>query len=63
MPRKNGERCRRDSYLWSAQYGLASQAGYVEELEKFGAQFLQDTFTQTIMTNSGKYIHYGPCLG
>ncbi|KAJ6073079.1 hypothetical protein N7467_011164 [Penicillium canescens] len=57
-----------------AQYGLASQAGYVEELEKFGAQFLQDTCwcaieepvitknTQTIMTNSGKYIHYGPGL-
>ncbi|CZR45019.1 uncharacterized protein FPRO_15806 [Fusarium proliferatum ET1] len=26
-----------------AQYGLASQAGYTEELEKFGIQFLQDT--------------------
>lgn len=57
-----------------AQYGLASQAGYVGELEKFGVQFLQDTCwcsieepvipknTKTIMTNSGKYIHYGPGL-
>ncbi|SCN97424.1 related to DUF521 domain protein [Fusarium fujikuroi] len=57
-----------------AQYSLASQAGYIEELEKFGIQFLQDTCwcsieepvirkdTRTIMTNSGKYIHYGPGL-
>ncbi|OJJ61726.1 hypothetical protein ASPSYDRAFT_64967 [Aspergillus sydowii CBS 593.65] len=57
-----------------AQYGLASQAGHVGELEKFGVQFLQDTCwcsieepvipnnTKTIMTNSGKYIHYGPGL-
>lgn len=57
-----------------AQYSLASQAGYVGELEKFGVQFLQDTCwcsieepiipknTRTIMTNSGKYIHYEPGL-
>ncbi|OGM49367.1 hypothetical protein ABOM_003504 [Aspergillus bombycis] len=57
-----------------AQYGLAVQAGYVRELEQFGVQFLQDTCwcsiqepvipkdTRTIMTNSGKYIHYGPGL-
>ncbi|CAG8945900.1 unnamed protein product [Penicillium salamii] len=57
-----------------AQYGLASQAGYVGELERFGVQFLQDTCwcsleepiipksTKSIMTNSGKYIHYGPGL-
>ncbi|KAH8425160.1 uncharacterized protein LDX57_002909 [Aspergillus melleus] len=57
-----------------SQYSLALQAGYIEELEKFGIQFLQDTCwcsieepvipknTQTIMTNSGKYIHYGPGL-
>ncbi|KAF9871417.1 hypothetical protein CkaCkLH20_11064 [Colletotrichum karsti] len=57
-----------------AQHALATQAGYVEELERFGAQFLTDTCwcsieepvipkpTQVIMTNSGKYIHYGPGL-
>ena len=57
-----------------AQYSLASQAGYVDQLEKFGVQFLQDTCwcfiqepvlpvqTRAIMTNSGKYIHYGPGL-
>ena len=57
-----------------SQYGLAEQAGYVAGLEKFGVQFLQDTCwcsieepvlpknTRTIMTNSGKYIHYGPGL-
>ncbi|KAM0563435.1 hypothetical protein ACHAPJ_001156 [Fusarium lateritium] len=57
-----------------SQYGLASQAGYVSELEDFGVQFLQDTCwcyvvepvmpqnTRAVMTNSGKYIHYGPGL-
>ncbi|KAM5353151.1 hypothetical protein ACJ41O_001238 [Fusarium nematophilum] len=57
-----------------AQHGLATQAGYVEELEKFGVQFLTDTCwcsieepvipkpAKVIMTNSGKYIHYGPGL-
>lgn len=57
-----------------AQHQLAAQAGYVEELEKFGVQFLSDTcwcFVQepiipkqidVIMTNSGKYVHYGPGL-
>lgn len=57
-----------------AQYGLAFQAGYVSALEEFGVQFLQDTCwcsieepvipkgTRTIMTNSGKYIPYGPGL-
>ncbi|KAH6895894.1 hypothetical protein B0T10DRAFT_587444 [Thelonectria olida] len=55
-----------------AQHGLATQAGYVAELEKFGVQFLTDTCwcsiqepvipksARVIMTNSGKYIHYGP---
>lgn len=55
-----------------SQYELASQAGYVADLEKFGVRFLQDTCwcsieepmiprsTRTIMT--GKYIHYGPGL-
>ncbi|TVY59871.1 Uncharacterized protein Focb16_v003964 [Fusarium oxysporum f. sp. cubense] len=57
-----------------SQYGLALQAGYIGELEEFGVQFLQDTCwcsieepvlpkeTRVIMTNSGKYIHYGPGL-
>jgi len=55
-------------------YGLASQAGLIEELEAFGAQFITDTCwcmitepiippsTGAIMTNSGKYAHYGPGL-
>lgn len=57
-----------------SQYELASQAGYVADLEGFGVRFLQDTCwcsieepviprsTRTIMTNSGKYIHCGPGL-
>lgn len=55
-------------------YGLASQAGLIEELEAFGVQFITDTCwcmitgpiiqpsTGAIMTNSGKYAHYGPGL-
>ncbi|BCR86851.1 uncharacterized protein ACHE_30838S [Aspergillus chevalieri] len=55
-------------------YGIASQAGLVEELEAFGVQFITDTCwcmitepiippsTGAIMTNSGKYAHYGPGL-
>ncbi|CAH0003209.1 unnamed protein product [Clonostachys byssicola] len=57
-----------------AQYSLAAQAGYVAQLEAFGTQFLTDTCwcsieepvipkqAEVIMTNSGKYIHYGPGL-
>ncbi|KAF5643078.1 DUF521 domain protein [Fusarium sp. NRRL 52700] len=57
-----------------AVHGLASQAGYVRDLEAFGVQFLTDTCwcsieepiipkeAKVIMTNSGKYIHYGPGL-
>ncbi|PLB49265.1 hypothetical protein P170DRAFT_475567 [Aspergillus steynii IBT 23096] len=57
-----------------AQHSLATQAGHVHELEKFGVQFLTDTCwcfitepvipksTPVIMTNSGKFIHYGPGL-
>lgn len=57
-----------------AQYGLALQAGYITELKQFGAQILTDTcwcsvqepiipkLARVIMTNSGKYIHYGPRL-
>lgn len=57
-----------------ATHGLASQAGLVEELERFGVQFITDTCwcmidepviptsVKTIMTNSAKYAHYGPGL-
>ncbi|KAG9251557.1 uncharacterized protein F5Z01DRAFT_627373 [Emericellopsis atlantica] len=57
-----------------SHWGLAEQAGYVSELERFGVQFLVDTCwcfveepvipqpVKTILTNSGKYIHYGPGL-
>ncbi|KPF41983.1 aconitase X [Rhizobium sp. AAP43] len=52
----------------------ATRAGHVEELEGFGVQFVTDTcwcmivepliprHVKTIMTNSGKYAHYGPGL-
>lgn len=57
-----------------ATYGLASQAGLIDELEQFGIRFITDTCwcmitdpiiplnTKAIMTNSGKYAHYGPGL-
>ncbi|KAF4997294.1 hypothetical protein FDECE_12111 [Fusarium decemcellulare] len=57
-----------------ATYGLASQSGLIGELEDFGVQVLTDTCwcmitepaippaAKTIMTNSGKYAHYGPGL-
>ncbi|RSL79750.1 hypothetical protein CEP51_007126 [Fusarium floridanum] len=57
-----------------ATYGLANQAGLIAELERFGVQILTDTCwcmitepaippaAKTIMTNSGKYAHYGPGL-
>ncbi|KAF6831632.1 hypothetical protein CPLU01_06671 [Colletotrichum plurivorum] len=53
---------------------LASQAGLIEPLEDFGVQFVTDTCwcmviepiipprAKVIMTNSGKYAHYGPGL-
>ncbi|CEI68410.1 hypothetical protein FVEN_g5428 [Fusarium venenatum] len=55
-------------------YKLAEQAGYIRQLEEFGVQILTDTCwcmvtepvipraAKTIMTNSGKYAHYGPGL-
>lgn len=57
-----------------ATYGLASQAGLIEEFDQFGVQFITDTCwcmigeplipttAKTIMTNSAKYAHYGPGL-
>jgi predicted aconitase/predicted aconitase with swiveling domain len=57
-----------------AIHGLASQAGLIEELERFGVQFITDTCwcminepviptsAKTILTNSAKYAHYGPGL-
>ena len=55
-------------------YDRAKDAGLVAELERFGVQFVTDTCwcmitepiipprARTIMTNSGKYAHYGPGL-
>ncbi|KAF4417420.1 DUF521 domain [Fusarium acutatum] len=55
-------------------YKLAEQAGLIAQLEDFGVQILTDicwcmvtepvipTAAKTIMTNSGKYAHYGPGL-
>lgn len=55
-------------------YTSACRAGLVNELEIFGVQFITDTCwcmiteptipqsTNAIMTNSGKYAHYGPGL-
>ena len=52
----------------------AAHAGAIEELRKFGVQFINDTcwcmlqepvipkVGSTLMTNSGKYAHYGPGL-
>ncbi|KAJ4379853.1 hypothetical protein N0V86_005037 [Didymella sp. IMI 355093] len=57
-----------------AQHALAVQAGYVAQLQNFGVQVLTDTCwcfvrdpvigraVECIMTNSGKYAHYGPGL-
>lgn len=57
-----------------SSYSLASQAGWVEQLENFGVEFITDTCwcmitkptilttENAIMTNSGKYAHYGPGL-
>ena len=55
-------------------YEQAEQAGYVGELKRFGVQFINDTCwcmieepviptdAKVLMTNSGKYAHYGPGL-
>lgn len=55
-------------------YESAMREGLIDQLERFGARFVTDTCwcmitepvipprTQTIMTNSGKYAHYGPGL-
>ncbi|KAM0563159.1 hypothetical protein ACHAPJ_000875 [Fusarium lateritium] len=55
-------------------YKLAEQAGLIDQLGDFGVQILTDTCwcmvtepvipptAKTIMTNSGKYAHYGPGL-
>lgn len=57
-----------------ATHGLAEQAGLVGELESFGVQFVTDTCwcmigepivgssVAAVVTNSGKYAHYGPGL-
>lgn len=55
-------------------YNAASEQGYVSKLESFGVEFITDTCwcmitepvipksAQNLMTNSGKYAHYGPAL-
>jgi len=57
-----------------ATHDRARETGVLAELERFGVQFVTDTCwcmigapvippsTRTIMTNSGKYAHYGPGL-
>jgi predicted aconitase/predicted aconitase with swiveling domain len=57
-----------------AIYQKAAEAGFVAELETFGAQLLTDTCwcmlgepvvpreARNVMTNSGKYAHYAPGL-
>jgi len=55
-------------------HDAAIKQGYVERLESFGVEFITDTCwcmitepvipksAQNLMTNSGKYAHYGPAL-
>jgi len=55
-------------------YKQATDSGVVEKLEEFGVQFINDTCwcmieepiipadAEVLMTNSGKYAHYGPGL-
>ena len=57
-------------------FEAACSQGYVETLESFGVEFINDTCWcmlldppiippdagATVMTNSGKYAHYGPGL-
>ncbi|KWV54176.1 hypothetical protein AS026_02610 [Rhizobium altiplani] len=55
-------------------YDSAKQEGLIDQLERFGVRFVTDTCwcmitdpvipprTRTVMTNSGKYAHYGPGL-
>lgn len=57
-------------------YDLAQRRGYIETMESFGVQFINDTCwcmlldapiippnpRAHVMTNSGKYAHYGPGL-
>ncbi|TFB06250.1 Uncharacterized protein CCMA1212_001567 [Trichoderma ghanense] len=57
-----------------ATFGLADQAGLIEELHRFGVEVITDTCwcmigepviptgSRTIMTNSAKYAHYGQGL-
>ncbi|MBX2885751.1 MAG: DUF521 domain-containing protein [Granulosicoccus sp.] len=60
--------------LGKSIYESAYQAGYIKELEDFGAQLMMDTCwcmiqepivpdnCTVLMTNSAKYAHYGPGL-
>ncbi len=60
--------------LSRAVYAKAKAQGCTDRLEKFGVEFITDTCwcmitdplippnANTLMTNSGKYAHYGPAL-
>ena len=60
--------------LGRAVYDACSKMGILETLQQFGVQFITDTCwcmitdpviptgASTLMTNSGKYAHYGPAL-
>jgi len=60
--------------LGRAVYEQALAKGFIATLETFGVQFITDTCwcmitepliptdAKTLMTNSGKYAHYGPGL-
>ena len=55
-----------------ATHDKANEAGLIAALQRFGVEFVTDTcwcmitdpiiptFAKTILTNSGKYAHYGP---
>jgi predicted aconitase len=55
-----------------ATHDKANEVGLIADLERFGVQFVTDTcwcmitdpiippVAETILTNSGKYAHYGP---
>jgi len=55
-------------------HNAANEHGYINRLESYGVEFITDTcwcmitepvipkHAQSLMTNSGKYAHYGPAL-
>ena len=73
---KNDSKVKVMATLSRHVYDLAHQRGYIEIMESFGVQFINDTCwcmlldapiippnpRAHVMTNSGKYAHYGPGL-